>query len=84
MSNITIASLASSMASTEMDTSLSANAYTASEITLILGGIGGMIASLIYALKNVKHLKSGCCECDQKAATPPQTPMPKPAPVSQV
>jgi len=50
MSNITIASLASS---TEMDTSLSANAYTASEITLILGGIGGMIASLIYALKNV-------------------------------
>jgi hypothetical protein len=81
MSNITIASLASS---TEMDTSTSVNAYTASEITLILGGIGGMIASLIYALKNVKHLKSGCCECDQKVSTPPQTPMPRPAPVTQL
>lgn len=40
--------------------------YTAEEITLMLGGLGGMLASLIYALKNVKHFKSGCMECDQK------------------
>tara|TARA_R110001599_G_scaffold1110_7_gene5329 strand:- start:1594 stop:1815 length:222 start_codon:yes stop_codon:yes gene_type:complete len=39
--------------------------YTGEEITLILGGIGAMVASFVYALKNVKHLKSGCCECDQ-------------------
>tara|TARA_R110000803_G_scaffold33159_2_gene72726 strand:+ start:2670 stop:2879 length:210 start_codon:yes stop_codon:yes gene_type:complete len=39
--------------------------YTGEEITLILGGIGAMVASFVYAMKNVKHLKSGCCECDQ-------------------
>ena len=40
--------------------------YTAEEIILMLGGLGGMIASIIYALKNVKHCKSGCMSCDQK------------------
>jgi len=40
--------------------------YTAEEIILMLGGLGGMIASLIYALKNVKHCQSGCMSCDQK------------------
>ena len=39
--------------------------YSGEEITLILGGIGAMVASFVYAMKNVKHLKSGCCECDQ-------------------
>ena len=40
--------------------------YTAEEIILMLGGLGGMIASIIYAFKNVKHCQSGCMECDQK------------------
>tara|TARA_R110002096_G_scaffold248690_1_gene441086 strand:- start:2717 stop:2923 length:207 start_codon:yes stop_codon:yes gene_type:complete len=40
--------------------------YTAEEIILILGGLGGMIASIIYAFKNIKHCQSGCMECDQK------------------
>ena len=40
--------------------------YTAEEITLVLGAIGALIASLIYALKNVNHVKSGCCECNQE------------------
>ena len=40
--------------------------YTAEEIILMLGGLGGMVASIIYAFKNVKHCQSGCMECDQK------------------
>tara|TARA_R110000803_G_scaffold124302_2_gene192113 strand:- start:5928 stop:6146 length:219 start_codon:yes stop_codon:yes gene_type:complete len=40
--------------------------YTAEEICLIIGAIGALIASFVYALKNVNHLRSGCCECDQK------------------
>ena len=48
----------------------SPHVYSAEAITLMLGGLGGMIASLIYALKNVNHLKSGCCECDQKVSSP--------------
>lgn len=40
--------------------------YTGEEITLVLGAIGALIASLIYALKNVNHVKSGCCECNQE------------------
>ena len=40
--------------------------YTAEEIILMLGGLGGMIASIIYAFKNVKHCQSGCMSCDQK------------------
>lgn len=33
--------------------------YTADEIALLLGALGGLIASIIYGLKNVK--KSSCC-----------------------
>ena len=40
--------------------------YTAEEIILMLGGLGGAVASIIYAFKNVKHCQSGCMECDQK------------------
>tara|TARA_R110000737_G_scaffold7946_1_gene23057 strand:- start:6539 stop:6790 length:252 start_codon:yes stop_codon:yes gene_type:complete len=43
-----------------------AHIYTAEEIVIILGGIGALIASFVYALKNVNHLKSGCCECQQE------------------
>lgn len=63
MDNITIASVLEGVSD-------SPHVYTANEITLMLGGLGGMVASLIYAMKNVNHLKSGCCECDQKVATP--------------
>jgi len=38
--------------------------YSAEDITLILGGVGGVIASIIYTLKNVKYLKSECLGCD--------------------
>ena len=40
--------------------------YTAEEVALIVGGISAAIGSIVYAFKNVNHLKSGCCECDQK------------------
>ena len=38
--------------------------YSAEDITLIFAGVGGLIASVIYTLKNVKHLKSECLGCD--------------------
>lgn len=41
--------------------------YTAEGISIILGAMGALIASLFYALKNIKH--STCClgffECEQ-------------------
>jgi hypothetical protein len=40
--------------------------YTAEEVALVVGGISAAIGSIVYAFKNVNHLKSGCCECDQK------------------
>jgi len=38
--------------------------YKPEEITLIMGGVGALLASVIYTLKNVKHLKSACLGCD--------------------
>ena len=42
--------------------------YTAEGISIILGAMGALIASLFYALKNIKH--STCClgfiECEQQ------------------
>lgn len=38
--------------------------YTVEEISLIIGAVGGGIASIIYTLKNIKHLKSACLGCD--------------------
>lgn len=41
--------------------------YTAEGISIILGAMGALIASLFYALKNIKHSTCclGFCECDQ-------------------
>tara|TARA_R110002072_G_scaffold68898_2_gene167380 strand:- start:6159 stop:6368 length:210 start_codon:yes stop_codon:yes gene_type:complete len=38
--------------------------YKPEEITLIMGGVGALLASVIYTLKNVKHLRSACLGCD--------------------
>tara|TARA_R110000803_G_scaffold22798_2_gene56452 strand:- start:692 stop:868 length:177 start_codon:yes stop_codon:yes gene_type:complete len=38
--------------------------YTVEEISLIIGAVGAGIASIIYTLKNIKHLKSACLGCD--------------------
>ena len=40
--------------------------YSSEELTILLGGIAAAVASIVYAFKNVKHLKSGCLECDQQ------------------
>lgn len=46
--------------------------YSAEEITLMLGALGAMVASIIYSVKNIKH--SSCClglmSCDQRTELP--------------
>jgi hypothetical protein len=44
--------------------------YTAEEVALVVGGISAAIVSVVYSLKHINHLKSGCCECDQKVEEP--------------
>jgi len=59
--------------------------YTAEEIILMLGGLGGMVASIIYAFKNVKHCQSGCMECDQKIKDDcPEADNPQPPTFNQI
>lgn len=47
--------------------------YSAQEITIILGALGAMVASIVYSVKNIKH--SSCClglfSCDQRTQLPP-------------
>tara|TARA_R110002072_G_C7858186_1_gene526232 strand:- start:896 stop:1072 length:177 start_codon:yes stop_codon:yes gene_type:complete len=43
---------------------MSGHIYTVEEISLIIGAVGAGIASIIYTLKNIKHLKSACLGCD--------------------
>ena len=43
---------------------MSRHIYTVEEISLIIGAVGAGIASIIYTLKNIKHLKSACLGCD--------------------
>lgn len=50
-----------------------AHVYTADEIALILAGLGGCVATMVYSVKNIKH--SSCClglfSCDQRTELPP-------------
>tara|TARA_R110002074_G_scaffold314892_2_gene485255 strand:- start:743 stop:991 length:249 start_codon:yes stop_codon:yes gene_type:complete len=47
--------------------------YTADEICLLLAGLGGCVATIVYSVKNIKH--SSCCygvfDCDQRVSLPP-------------
>lgn len=40
--------------------------YTPEGISMIFVGVAGAVASVIYALKNIKHSECGCWKCDQK------------------
>lgn len=44
--------------------------YTGEEVAMVIGGVSAAIVAIIYAFKNVNHLKSGCCECDQQVEEP--------------
>ena len=50
-----------------------AHIYSADEIALILAGLGGCVATMVYSFKNIKH--SSCClgllSCDQRTELPP-------------
>jgi len=49
-----------------------AHVYTADEIALMLAGLGGCVATIVYSVKNIKH--STCClglfSCDQRTELP--------------
>jgi len=49
-----------------------AHVYTADEIALMLAGLGGCVATIVYSVKNIKH--SSCClglfACDQRTEIP--------------
>tara|TARA_R110001606_G_scaffold77230_4_gene178442 strand:- start:1071 stop:1319 length:249 start_codon:yes stop_codon:yes gene_type:complete len=49
-----------------------AHIYTANEIAMLLAGLGGCIATIVYSVKNIKH--SSCClgvfSCDQRTELP--------------
>tara|TARA_R110001632_G_scaffold98360_3_gene204932 strand:- start:1021 stop:1212 length:192 start_codon:yes stop_codon:yes gene_type:complete len=40
--------------------------YTPEGISMMFIGVAGAVASIIYALKNIKHSECGCWKCDQK------------------
>ena len=42
--------------------------YTPEGISMIFVGVAGAVASVIYALKNIKHSECGCWKCDQKVS----------------
>ena len=44
--------------------------YTGEEVAMVIGGVSAAIVAIVYSLKHVNHLKSGCCECDQKVEEP--------------
>ena len=50
-----------------------AHVYTADEIALMLAGLGGCVATIVYSVKNIKH--STCClglfSCDQRTEIRP-------------
>ena len=50
-----------------------AHVYTANEIAMLLAGLGGCIATIVYSVKNIKH--SSCClgvfSCDQRTEIRP-------------
>jgi len=46
--------------------------YSAEEVAILLGALGAMVASIIYAFKNIKHSSCclGICSCDQRTEIP--------------